>query len=273
MIALGKYRIESWSLQDSIELSNTIFIEFNAEISREDLAKYLKMSSRGGAFAARLGALRGWGLADGRSQIKLTQEAIVIAKPDTTVKGKQQHLLGIVRKSPLIISIIEELPKLPVDDTKLAEVISQITSASLTEVMRHIPLIQKTLVYIKDHLPINIIKSSVHTRQSVKAKPVVHQKEQSIELGASNGKNGKNGEIHLNGKNGNTTPIDPDQGYIKLLIGNQSEIYVKETPENLDAVMLVLWARRREIAQYQIKKGVPAIGRLFNPNILNSLEE
>ena len=67
MAKLGDYEFPEIGLGESIELGKKIAREFAGEVSRQGLARSLGMSQRGGAFSARLGALRMWGVAGGRS--------------------------------------------------------------------------------------------------------------------------------------------------------------------------------------------------------------
>ena len=63
MAKLGDYEFPEIGLVESIELGQKIAREFAGEVSRQGLARSLGMSERGGAFSARLGALRMWGVA------------------------------------------------------------------------------------------------------------------------------------------------------------------------------------------------------------------
>ena len=69
---LSLYEYPDASLNDSLAIGRRIAREFMGSVSRSTLAGALQMSDRGGGFGTRLGAMRIWGIVEGRGNIRLT---------------------------------------------------------------------------------------------------------------------------------------------------------------------------------------------------------
>ena len=81
MARLGEYEYPEIGLTESIELGKKISREFAGEVSRHGLARSLGMAERGGAFAARIGALRMWGIVTGRSRLRVSRDGLRAVNP------------------------------------------------------------------------------------------------------------------------------------------------------------------------------------------------
>ena len=142
MAKLGQNEFPEVSLSDSIELARRIYDNIGVEVRRDGLAIVLGMSPAGGAFGARVGALRMWGLATGRSLIRLSDDAMKIVEPSET-----DDEVGVTRKLAQSIPLFNELhariDDQNVDQNVLAVLLQEITGATLDDVTRRIAVVER----------------------------------------------------------------------------------------------------------------------------------
>ena len=218
------------------------------KLPREKLADVLGMSPRGGAFATRLGSMKTWGLASGRTYIRLTKDAQDIIKPLSTSEAGEA-MERIVGNVPLFAELLRRgLPR-PSDRLRLLSVLQDVTGASHREISSHLPLIERTLIQLQDYLP---ARRDSYKDSHIEIAP-------SAETTAtSSGYDADRDRSAVNRKGTHDLPEDMRQ---KMLINfSGGEISLDETASNLDAVMLMLWNLRQCKARLEQRRGldVPA---------------
>ena len=110
MARLGDWEYPEINLSASIDVARKITREFSGEVSRTGLARSLGMSERGGAFASRLAAIRLWGIATGRSRIRLTRDGLRAARPHSPSEA-QSAMRDLAQSVPLFVELGKRLPQ------------------------------------------------------------------------------------------------------------------------------------------------------------------
>lgn len=231
MATLGKNEFPEITLSASIELARRIHEELHGEVRRDALAHLTGMSPSGGAFAARIAALRIWKLATGRSIIRLTQQGQQISSTsDPELKIRLMNELA--QAVPMFNELNQRLQGNPLDQNILAAILREITNAEMPEIIRRTPLIERIFNEIRPllnsnthptNLPSNTAQTQPQTHQYTEDQPNAH--ERSI-----------------------TNP-DSDitaQGWIKLTFDNGT-ISLQETPENIEIMIQALASRKRQL--------------------------
>ena len=151
MAKLGQNEFPEVSLTESIELAQRIYEDLGGEVRRDSLAIVLGMSPTGGAYGARVGALRIWGLTTGRGFIRLTQEGVRIAAPSSTAEGVEvaRRLAAYV---PLFNELHDRLGDTNVDQSVLAVMLQEITGAEMDDVMRRVAMVERIFNGIRGYL-------------------------------------------------------------------------------------------------------------------------
>lgn len=231
MATLGKNEFPEITLSASIELARRIHEELHGEVRRDALAHLTGMSPSGGAFAARIAALRIWKLATGRSIIRLTQQGQQISSTSDP-ELKMRLMNELAQAVPMFNELNQRLQGNPLDQNILAAILREITNAEMPEIIRRTPLIERIFNEIRPllnpnthltNLSPNPAQTQPQTHQYTEDQPNAH--ERSI-----------------------TNPLSDtaSQGWIKLTFDNGT-ISLQETPENIEIMIQALASRKRQL--------------------------
>jgi len=152
MAKLGDYEFPEIGLGESIELGKKIAREFAGEVSRQGLARSLGMSQRGGAFSARLGALRMWGVAGGRSHVRVTRDGLRAVTP-LSAKESEDARTALARNVALFVEMSARLGDDPYEPDRLAVLLEELSGADRTDVTRRLALIDRIFSEARPYLP------------------------------------------------------------------------------------------------------------------------
>lgn len=142
MAKLGDFEFPEVGLQDSIELARRIYQELGGEVRRDGLAMILDMSPIGGAYGARIGALRMWGLATGRSVIRLTRDAErLVSSPNPIEESALTRKLA--RSVPLFNELNGRIGDTSLDQRVLSVMMQEITGAEIEDVARRVAMVER----------------------------------------------------------------------------------------------------------------------------------
>ncbi len=151
MAKLGGFEFPEVGLVDSVVLARRIHEDLGGEVRRDALAMVLDMSPSGGAYGARIGALRMWGLATGRSVIRLTGDGVrvVSARGD----GEEMEMMRKLSRSvPLFNELETRIGDGKVEQRVLAVMLQEVTGAEIGEVMRRMPMVERIYGAIRSFL-------------------------------------------------------------------------------------------------------------------------
>ena len=209
MAKLGDFEFPEVGLSDSVELARRIHEDLSGEVRRDGLAMILDMSPTGGAYGARIGALRMWGLATGRSVIRLTANAEKIA---SAIDSSEESVViaTLARSVPLFNELQDRLGDGNVDQRVLTVMLQEITGAEIDEVTRRIPMVERIFGGIRGILD-----------------DFSNEKWSEYPIGA-------------------TTPDGPQTGWIEFKY-DDGNLRLRETPENIDVLINVLEARKSHL--------------------------
>ncbi len=262
MAKLGDYEFPEIGLVESIELGQKIAREFAGEVSRQGLARSLGMSERGGAFSARLGALRMWGVAGGRSRVRVTRDGLRAVTP-LSAKESEDARIQLARNVVLFTEMSTRLGDQPYAADRFAVLLEELSGANRTEVARRLALIDRIFSEARPYLPKNQTAPTAgsETPTSTEARyaaPVQSEMGSRDPVFATNASS--------------SAPI-ADEPTRDIVIGDRIELglpdgklSLPETLTNLDAALTVLWARRQLVAAIDAAEGraAPAAPRDFS---------
>ena len=151
MARLGEYEYPEIELNEAIDVGRRIARQFGGSISRSNLAESLGMSERGGRFAVVVGGLRLWGIAEGRSTLRVTRAGLQASSPVDAdeAAGLRARLSGRV---PLFSEIASRTRHEAIDPGNLTLVIEEITGASRAEIQQRQPALERTLRDVMPYL-------------------------------------------------------------------------------------------------------------------------
>ena len=219
MAKLGQNEFPEIPLAETVDLARRIYDDLGGEVRRDGLAIVLGMSPTGGAFGARIGALRMWGLATGRGLITLTHDAIRIAS-NPTPSVENQVMRKLAASVPLFNELHGKIGASSVDQSVLAVMLQEITGAEISDVTRRVAMVERIFGGIKPHLdPETEIDG-----------------EQSIELQSSE-------------EGTQATQLPP--GWIEFRY-DDGALRMRETVENLDVLIGTLETRRNRLIDEHI---------------------
>jgi hypothetical protein len=275
MAKLGDYEFPEIGLIESIELGQKIAREFAGEVSRQGLARSLGMSERGGAFSARLGALRMWGVAGGRSRVRVTRDGLRAVTP-LSAKESEDARAALARNVTLFVEMSTRLGDDPYESERLAVLLEELSGADRTEVARRLALIDRIFSEARSFLPKpDAIPVSATDPSSVRQR--VTQSSSGFELPAepaqqptakasrqSASPQSPREAPQVGSIQFETVPEMPQADRIELGLPD-GKLSLPETLANLDAALTVLWARRQLIAAIDAAEGraTPAPPRDF----------
>ncbi len=144
MARLGEYEYPEIELNEAIDVGRRIARQFGGSISRSSLAESLGMSERGGRFAVVVGGLRLWGVAEGRSTLRVTRPGLQASSPVDADEAAaiRTNLSGRI---PLFNEIASRIRHEAIDPGNLTLVIEEITGAARAEVQQRQPALERTL--------------------------------------------------------------------------------------------------------------------------------
>lgn len=149
---LSLYEYPDASLSDSLAIGRRIAREFMGSVSRSTLAAALQMSDRGGGFGARLGAMRIWGIAEGRGTIRLTRNGLRAVNPLTPEESAMARR-DLASSVPLFMELAGRLDGLPPDRVRLALLLEDITGANRIEIERRLQVVARIFEDVLPLLP------------------------------------------------------------------------------------------------------------------------
>ena len=151
MAKLGDYEFPEIGLAESIELTRRIYDELGGEVRRDGLAMVLGMSPAGGAFGARVGALRIWGLVTGRGMIELSAAGVRVSSPPSSSE-ELQVMRRLAASVPLFNELHKRIGDSGVDQSVLAAMLREITGVGMDEVVRRVAVIDRIFEGIREYL-------------------------------------------------------------------------------------------------------------------------
>ncbi len=269
MAKLGEYEFPEIGLVESIELGQKIAREFAGEVSRQGLARSLGMSERGGAFSARLGALRMWGVAGGRSRVRVTRDGLRAVTP-LSAKESEDARASLARNVSLFVEMSKRLGDDPYAPDRIAVLLEELSGADRTEVARRLALIDRIFSEARPYLP---KADPVQAPQYAAPKALLQDRrtDSQFELGregpdilsaASEESGPAYGSAHMS----QAEPDNRDHPGDRIELGlPDGKLSLPETLANLDAALTVLWARRQLVAAIDAAEGraTPAPPRDF----------
>ena len=151
MAKLGDFEFPEVGLVDSVALARRIHEDLGGEVRRDALAMVLDMSPTGGAYGARIGALRMWGLATGRSVIRLTGDGVRVVS--ARGEGEEMEMMRKLSRSvPLFNDLEARIGDGKVDQRVLAVLLQEVTGAEIGDVMRRMPMVERIYGAIRNFL-------------------------------------------------------------------------------------------------------------------------
>ena len=190
---------------------------------RTGLAHVLGMSPAGGAFGARLGSLRMWGIIEGRSVLRLTQAASN-ALAETDDAARALFMSDLVGSVPFFVELSDRMPPGNLDRAVLAATVQQITEAPMNEVDARLPQIERLLGEARQHMkPSGPDPSTAPVAES--GIPEVSRVARQAVPAEVGGISADRMELRYPG----------------------AELSVEETSDNIDLLMAALTARKRRL--------------------------
>jgi hypothetical protein len=251
MAKLGKCDFPEIGLVESIELGQKIAREFAGEVSRQGLARSLGMSQRGGAFSARLGALRMWGVAVGRSRVRLTRDGLRAITPLSTKEGEDARI-QLAQNVPLFTEMSTRLGDQLYGADRFGVLLEELSGADRTEVARRLALIDRIFSEVRSYLPKNqfvpIMDSGNPAGTSLdNAVPIQSETDVTNPVFTRD-------VTYSAPAVGESSPNIMIKDRIELGLPD-GKLSLPETLANLDAALTVLWERRQLIAAIDAVEG------------------
>ncbi len=255
---LGPYEFPEFTLLESVALGQRIAREFAGEVSRHGLARSLGMAERGGAFAARVGALRMWAIASGRSRLRVTRDGLRAGNPLSPQEAESARR-SLAASVPLFLEITKRLGGEPFDDARLAVLLEELTGADRNDVKARLAVVSRVFSEARPLLP----------APSQAAGQGTHEEEQPDEdtrgaaVAHAGGRQGLSaaalaGPVALSSAPSESLRPTPGRLHIVLPDGVLS---LSETVANLDAALTVLWAHRQIVAaRHAEQSGAAPVG-------------
>ncbi len=139
---LNSYTYPDISLLEAISIAARIVNKFGGQVSRKGLSAELRMAEAGGGFIGKVGALKDYGLAEGRVDIQTTslaQRIILPASEDEANSARREAFLNV----GLFCRLDERISGRSVDDATFAIILSEITGADRIAVRQRATKIRK----------------------------------------------------------------------------------------------------------------------------------
>ena len=231
---LGEYEYPEIELNEAIDIGRRIARQFGGSISRSNLAASLGMSERGGRFAVVVGGLRLWGIAEGRSTLRVTRPGLRASSP-VDVNESAELRTTLSRRIPLFNEIASRIRYEAIDPGNLTFVIEEITRATRAEVQQRQPALERTL---RDVMPYLRQPGPIQATSSIEA-AAVGAGSQSESPGDSPGNPAGNLARGLVGQG---------SGRIRLSYPG-GELDLEESRASLDSAIALLQERQKSIGE------------------------
>lgn len=275
MARLGEYEYPEIGLLESIELGKKISREFAGEVSRHGLARSLGMAERGGAFAARIGALRMWGIVTGRSRLRVSRDGLRAVNPLSPQESDaaRRTLAGHVS---LFSEMAPRMSAGPYDHARLAVLVEEITGADRPAVANRIVsldrvfsevrlLLGKRTAYTEDLSSKTESVASFDSINEFPEEPSIHKASHRAEDVMAAGLAGSamadrlpDSEPTNAGRPASAAPDSVgDVPRIEIVLPD-GRLSLPESVSNVDAALTVLWARRQLLAAMDASQGKPS---------------
>ena len=259
MAKLGQFEFPEIGLSESIELGKKIVREFAGEVSRQGLARSLDMSQRGGAFSARLNALRLWGVGTGRSRIRVTQDGLSAVAPLSANEGHKARMT-LARNVLLFVEVSNRLGDEPYGIERLGVLLEELSGAGRVNVARRLTMIDRIFTEARPYLSLDNSGYSAEESQDVSSISSNHSDESDPLEDQENLGYTDNSTVTQGRRD---TGAHSQRIELALPDGNVS---LPETVGNIDAALAVLWARRQLVVAEELKDGrsIPTPPRDFS---------
>lgn len=265
MARLGSYEYPDVGLLESIELGRKVAREFAGEVSRHGLARSLGMAERGGAFAARIGALRMWGIASGRGRLRVTRDGLRAVNPlsPQEAESAKRTLAGQVS---LFAEMASRMSGEPYDQARLAVLVEEVTGEDRQAVAGKIVQLDRVFSEARPYLQ--------SPRRAPAARPDSREAQEDIADTADEEYVAAAGPVRVNDtevrvpydvsgqsqssmkrQRAEQLPLE-DSPRIEIVLPD-GRLSLPESVSNLDAALTVLWARRQLLAATDAQQGRP----------------
>tara|TARA_B100000029_G_scaffold5477_2_gene6072 strand:+ start:250 stop:999 length:750 start_codon:yes stop_codon:yes gene_type:complete len=248
MAKLGEYEFPEIGLSESIELGKKIVREFAGEVSRQGLARSLSMSQRGGAFSARLNALRLWGVGTGRSRVRVTKDGLRAVTPLSATEGHRARMT-LARNVLLFVEMSNRLGDEPYGIEHLGLLLEELSGTGRVKVARKLTMIDRIFTEARPYLSLDDYGNTAEQSQAA-GSALLNRLGESDSLEDEDDLRYADNSAVTQSRQGN----DAYSQRIELVLpdGNLS---LPETVGNLDAALAVLSARRRLVAAKESQDG------------------
>jgi hypothetical protein len=272
MARLGEFEYPDIGLLESVELGKKVSREFAGEVSRHGLARSLGMAERGGAFAARIGALRMWGIVSGRSRLRVTRDGLRAVNPLSPQEADSARS-SLARHVSLFGEMASRMSAGPYDHARLAVLVEEITGADRRTVAGRIVALDRVFSEVRSLLA----KNTAYKAKSSSAdaqKPTLESidefaDDRSIYNGADTIAAALPGSAMADrlpdsedeqvGKGRFTPGLAGSGGVSEVprieIVLPDGRLSLPESVSNVDAALTVLWARRQLLAAIDASKG------------------
>ena len=148
MAKIEQFEFPEIPLTETIDLARRIFEDLGGEVRRDGLAIVLGMSPTGGAFGARISALRLWGLATGRSLIRLTPDGVQVFSTNSATE-EAALIRKLAAAVPLFNELHQRIGESSVDQSVFAVTLQEITDAEMNDVVRRVAVVERIFAGIQ----------------------------------------------------------------------------------------------------------------------------
>ena len=222
MARLGEYEYPEIELNEAIDVGRRVARQFGGSISRSNLAESLGMSERGGRFAVVVGGLRLWGIAEGRSSLRVTRQGLRASSPVDADEAADIRT-NLSRRIPLFNEIASRIRYEAFDPGNLTLVIEEITGAARAEVQQRQPALERTLRGVMPYLRPSSSTETLSTEEPAMARPVTQAetRDESVK-----------------------TPVGQGSGRIRLSYPG-GELDLEESRASLESAIALLQERQK----------------------------
>ena len=270
MAKIGNYEYPEIGLVESIDLGKKIAREFAGEVSRQGLARSLSMSERGGAFSARLGALRMWGVAGGRSRVRVTRDGLRAVTP-LSAKESEDARAALAKNVALFTDLSTRLGDDPYAPERFAVLLEELTGADRTEVARRLALLDRVFSEARPYLTKNQGATVEADSPGQSTMDTVGESDQQVSIGNRESLREEpraryTSATAFTASSPLSVADEPPTDRIELRLPD-GKLSLPENLANLDAALTVLWARRQLVAASEAaeERATPAPPRDFKP--------
>ena len=259
MPKLGEYEYPEFTLTETVALGQRIAREFAGEVSRHGLATALGMSERGGAFSSRLGALRVWGVATGRSRIRVTRDGLRASTPLSPQEAEAARKT-LAASVPLFVEVAARSGTAPLDQSRLAILLEDVTGAKRQDILARLSVVDRVFSEVRPLLPEAAMRAEAGAaaRTAAAGAPSGAGGQATPTTPVAAGEAGAPERAPAASDAGPSKPPvarpEPRLGRIELVLSD-GVLSLPETVTNIDAALTVLWAYRQLVAAREVGEG------------------